>query len=233
MCDLESDCKLTPVTIELGATAPSISPDGQTLCYFVDETTVGGGRLTLKRVGMDGLGREALLTVDTALPGTNLRPSRPYPLSTISSDGRHLAISAFLGDGHMDPAPWGLMVFNLEEPSVRLILHGPTWCNMHPQYSRSPDAEASHDILIQENHDNVGDSMGRVSRLTGGNGADIHVIRDDGNQRIPVVLRLPDECQQHSLSQGTPALVDGSSPRAAEAAPSTGMSQFYAEWRIF
>ena len=72
-------------------------------------------------------------------------------------------------------APWGLMVFDLEKASVELIIHGQTWCNMHPQYSRSLDAEETHDILIQENHGNTCDPAGKVAKLVGGDGADIHV----------------------------------------------------------
>ena len=44
------------------------------------------------------------------------------------------------------------------------------------------DAEEAHDILIQENHGNTCDSAGKVSQLVGGDGADIHVIRDDGTK---------------------------------------------------
>ena len=126
----------------MGATAASVSPDGKYVYYFVDETQVGGGRLTLKRVGLDGTERQTILVVDAPLPGTKFRPSHIYPLSTISSDGKRLAISAFLGDGKTAGAPFGLMVFDLEKAAVSLVIHGPTWCNMHPQYCRSPDPEA-------------------------------------------------------------------------------------------
>ena len=152
------------------ATAASVTPDGQHVYYFVDETKVGGGRLTLKSVRLDGTGRETILVIDTPLPDTNYRPSHLYPLSTISSDGKRLAISAFLGDGSQPGAPFGLMVFDLEQPSVRLVCQGPTWCNMHPQYSRSTESDASHDILIQENHDNETDAHGSVKRLVGARG---------------------------------------------------------------
>ena len=70
---------------------------------------------------------------------------------------------------------------NATSAAVSLAIHGPTWCNMHPQYSRSLDPEASHDILIQENHGNQADVRGSITRLVGGEGADIHVIRDDGS----------------------------------------------------
>ena len=100
VCNLEDNCSLTPITTELGTTGPSISPDGAHLYYFVNETEPGGGgRLTLKRVGLDGSEREIVYVLDHAIPETDFRLSRPYPLSTISSDGRRIAISGFLGDG--------------------------------------------------------------------------------------------------------------------------------------
>ena len=83
----------------------------------------------------------------------------------------------FLGNDNSAGALWGLLVFEIEEPSVRLVLHGPTWCNLHPQYTRQMDPEASHDIMIQENHGNIIGADGRVEKLTSGLGADIHLIR--------------------------------------------------------
>jgi hypothetical protein len=223
VCDLDNGCELTPITAETGATAPSVSPDGRYLYYFVDETTVGGGRLTLKRVGMDGAGRETLVVIDAPLPGTYFRPSHPYPLSTISSDGRRLAISAFLGDGRTEEAPWGLLVFDWEAGAVELVIHGPSWCNMHPQYSRSLDAQESHDILIQENHGNVCDAAGNVTRLTGGVGADIHVIRDDGThlRDMPWGRDGNEFCQGHQCWWG----------RSRRAITSTGTRQ-PPEWQL-
>jgi hypothetical protein len=204
LCDLADCCALSPLTTETGATGPSISPDGQCLYYFVNETEVNGGRLTLKRVRLDGTERETLVVVDTALPGTSYRPSHIYPLSSISSDGQRLTISGFLGDGQTENAPWGLMVFDLVAASVSLIIEGPSWCNMHPQYSRSTDPERCHDILIQENHDNVTDAAGQVTRLVGGLGADIHVIRDDGTnfRNMPWGRDGNEFCQGHQCWRG-------------------------------
>ena len=91
ICDLENGGELIPITEELGATAPSVSPDGTTLYYFINKAEEGGGTLTLKRVSLDGSDRETILTIDGALPGTDFRLSRPYVLSTISSDGKRLA----------------------------------------------------------------------------------------------------------------------------------------------
>jgi hypothetical protein len=217
LCDIEDNLSLSPLTDEIGSTAPSISPDGQWLYYFVDQTETGGGSLTLKRVALEGTRRETLLVVDAPLPGTAFRPSRIYPLSTISSDGRRLALSCFLGDGRTENAPWGLMVFDLERAAVALITRGESWCNMHPQYSRSLDPSESHDILIQENHDNVTDASGRTSRLVGGLGADIHVIRDDGTdfRNMPWGRDGNEHCQGHQCWRG----------RSAWAITSTGSKQ--------
>ena len=70
-------------------------------------------RISGAKAVLAGTGRESLVTIDAPLPGTGFRPSRPYPLSTLSSDSRRLVISAFLGDGRMENAPWGLLVFDL------------------------------------------------------------------------------------------------------------------------
>ncbi|MBM4092602.1 MAG: hypothetical protein FJ276_24765 [Planctomycetes bacterium] len=203
-CDIDDGCSLHPLTEETGATAASVSPDGRYLYYFVNETTVGGGRLTLKRVNLDGSDRQTVMVVDSPLPDTSYRPSGIYPLSTVSSDGRRLALSAFLGDGQTQNAPFGLMVFDVEQATVRLILQGPTWCNMHPQYSRSTDPEAAHDILVQENHGNVATPTGSITQLTGGEGADIHVIRDDGSnfRDLPWGRDGNEFCQGHQCWRG-------------------------------
>ena len=207
ICDLENGGELIPITGETGATAPSVSPDGNILYYFVDETEPGGGRLTLRRVEMDGNGRDTVLVIDGPLSGTSFRPSRPYPLSTISSDGKRLAISAFLGDGETENAPWGLLVFDLEEATVELVLHGQSWCNVHPQYCRSTEPGDARDIMVQENHGNVCEPTGANVRLTGGEGADIHVICDDGTRMrdMPWGRDGNEFCQGHQcwIGRGT------------------------------
>ncbi len=204
VCDLDDNCALRPITDETGVTAPSISPDGRHLYYFVDQTEVNGGKLTLKRVGLDGTDRRTLLVVDSVLPGTAYRPSCIYPLSTIRSDGKRLALSCFLGDGRREEQPWGLMVFDLVRLSVELILEGPSWCNVHPQYSRSTDEAKRRDILVQENHGNSCDAAGEIRRLVGGNGADIHVIKDDGTDfgTMPWGRDGNEQCQGHQCWRG-------------------------------
>jgi len=211
---------LSSITDEMGATAASVTPDGQAVYYFVNETKPGGGRLTLKRVRIDAAERETVLVIDSPLPGTPFRPSQIYPLSSISSDGKRMALSAFFGDGNTAGAPWGLMVFNLEHATVHEIIHGQSWCNMHPQYSRSLDPEASHDILIQENHDNTCDATGEIILLVGGLGADIHVIRDDGTnfRNLPWGRDGNEFCQGHQcwLGRSRRAITSTSTREPAE-----------------
>jgi len=204
LCDLENGGDLSPLTHEPGPTAASVSPDDKYVYYFVDETEPGEGRLMLKRVNLDGNDRQSLVVVDKALPGTKFRPSRIYPLSTISSDGKRLALSCFLGDGTTEDAPSGLMVFDLVRGAVNLIIQGPTWVNIHPQYCRSQDPEAAHDILIQENHGNTRDAKGVITRLVGGDGADIHVVRDDGTnfRNMPWGRDGNEFCQGHQCWRG-------------------------------
>jgi len=204
LCDIEDKFALSPLTHEKGATAPSVSPDDTYLYYFVDETALGGGRLTLKRVQLDGADRETILVIDGALPGTGFRPNRIYPLSTISSDGKRIAVSAHMGDGRAPGAPFGIMVFDIDAATVQSVVHGPSWCNMHPQYCRSTDPEHTHDLLIQENHGNVADEAGAITHLTGGAGADIHVIRDDGMnfRNMPWGRDGNEFCQGHQCWRG-------------------------------
>jgi hypothetical protein len=203
LCDIENNCALSPLIAETGAIAPSVYADKYAY-YFIDRTEVGGGSLTLKRVNLDGTGRQTVMVIDAAIPGTNYRPSFIYPLSTISSDGKRMALSCFLGDGSETKITWGLMVFDLEKASVRLVMEGPSWCNMHPQYCRSSDPEACHDILIQENHGNITGAQGQIQALTGGNGADIHVIRDDGTnfRDMPWGRDGNERCQGHQCWRG-------------------------------
>ncbi len=181
LCDIDDGLSLRQLTDEKGATAPSVSPDGKYMYYIVDQTIPGGGRAMLKRVSLDSYKRETLLVIDSPLPGTSCSPSKFYVLSTISSDGKRIAASAFLGDGETEGAPWGLLVFDLTNCSVRLIYEHPEFCNMHPQYCRSREKEASHDIMIQHNHGSLSDSRGKNINLTDIKlGGDVHVIRDDG-----------------------------------------------------
>ncbi len=204
LCDLENGGALSPLTDEIGAIAPSLTPDGKTMYYFVDETSSEEGRLTLKRVNLDGTARETLLVIDGPIPGASHQPRHLYSLSTIRSDGKSLASSAFLGDGSTPDAPFGLLVIDLEELTPRIVLSGPTWLNLHAQYSRSLDDPHYRDILVQENHGCHSDAEGKIVKLVGGDGAEIHVVRDDGDdfRSLPWGRDGREFCQGHQCWHG-------------------------------
>jgi len=211
LCDLEEGGRLSPLTDEVGACAPSVSPDGRFLYYFVDETAPEGGRLTLKRVGLDGSDRRTLSVLEGPRPETGMPVAKVYPLSTISSDGRRLALGAFFSDGRTEGNPWGLLVFDLDKGAARALPLAHEWGNPHMQYCRSTDPERSHDIMVQHDHGNAYSPLGVMKRRQAaaaelplrlsddaraagrspdanfsGLGIDIHVMRDDGTRLRPM-----------------------------------------------
>jgi hypothetical protein len=205
VCDLEDGGKLTPLLTEIGTTAPSISPDGKWVYYILDETRVNGGRLTLKRVRPDGTEREVFLVVDSPLPETGTLPSILYRLSTISSDSRRMALGCFLGDGRTVNADWGLLIFDLTRPGVRVLNLGRMGSNLHAQYCRDTDPEASHDLLIQDGHGSEFNEQGEMTERWGKEpGVDIHVIRDNGTnlRSMPWGRDASERCQGHQCWRG-------------------------------
>jgi hypothetical protein len=104
----------------------------------------------------------------------------------------------------LENPPFGMMVFDLEKAAVQLVICGPTWNNMHPQYSRSTDPEASHDILIQESHSYAANARGEITSRPDGKGTDIHVIRDDGTnfRTMPWGRDGNEFCQGHQCWRG-------------------------------
>ncbi len=189
LCDIEDDFSLIQVTDEQGVRGPAVSPDGKWMYYLVDKTLTPEGVLKLKRLSLDNFTRETLLVLDGPIPGTDYKPNRLYNLSSISTDGKRLCTSAFLGDGNTENAPFGLLVFDLENPSVKLVFKGKNFNNTHPQYSNSTDPVLSHDIMIQHNHGSIIDANGTShGRPPESKGACLHVIRDDGTnwRDIPI-----------------------------------------------
>jgi hypothetical protein len=97
-----------------------------------------------------------------------------------------------------------MMVFDLDKATVELVIHGSSWSNMHPQYSRSQDPEARHDILIQESHGYTANALGEIISNPDGKGTDIHVIRDDGTnfRTMPWGRDGNEFCQGHQCWRG-------------------------------
>lgn len=190
LCDLENDGELIPLIQEPRAVAPSVSPDGTAVYYFLDHTEIDGGHLTLVRVGLDGSNRETLLTIDRPLPGSSYRIGRLYGLTTISADGRRLAATVFLGGGEVENAPWGILVIDLKTLAADIVHQGSEIFNAHLQYSRSTDPQSVRDLLFQENHGGQMDVTGMRTTgcACGPLGMDLHVIRDDGSRLRDLAL---------------------------------------------
>lgn len=146
LCDLENGGTLSALTNEYGVTAPALSPDGKIFYYFVNNLFTDG-TVILKSLDLYTGQRTVLDKI-----GTNEAPDFFfYPLSTISSDGKRLAIATGLRkkDGEEWPEH-GLWIFDLEQGGHRLVLHAQDICNLHMQYCRSkehPDL-----LMIQHNH---------------------------------------------------------------------------------
>ena len=181
LCDIADNFALRQLTDEKGAHGRvAVSPDGKWMYYLVDRTRAPERLLKLKRLSLETFERHTLLVLDGPIPGTDIRPKSLHGASAVSSDGKRLCTFAFLGDGKTENPPFGILVFDLEKPSVKLIFQGTHFNNMHLQYCRSLDPALSHDILIQHNHGSVIGPRGQTLKLVGGAGADLHVIRDDG-----------------------------------------------------
>lgn len=204
VCDLENECSMSPITSEPGTTGPAISPDGKHFYYFVNETHTDSSSLILKRVDLDGSNRQTVACHTGAFADSGLSPRSVYPLSTIRSDGEKIAICGFMGNGDAENGPFGLWVFDIERGDAQCVLHGSSWCNIHPQYCRSQNADHMRDILIQENHGCETSKDGKNLRSVSGAGADIHVISDDGSnfRDLPWGRDMEEGCQGHQCWRG-------------------------------
>lgn len=205
LCDLGDRFGLRPLTDEPGAIrGTAVSPDGRWFYYVVADPEITGDALLLRRVSLESFDRETVLVVHDRIPGTRHRPSQVYMLSTISADGKRLATGCFLGDGATENAPFGLLVFTLDEPAVRVVPLGPDFNNLHPQYCRAPEPRFAHDLLIQHNHGAVVDVRGTTLSLGGAGGADLHVVRDDGSdwRDVPIGRDGAETIQGHQAWRG-------------------------------
>jgi len=149
-----------------------ITIDGRYV-YYTERETKRGGRLTLFRKDLETFRSEVLFGASGKLPGSNLPLSRFSHIQTVSSDNRCVATSGcLLGDRRKSDTPVGILVIDIDSGQTRIAAQDPDFSNPHVQYCRSPEVDASHDLMIQMNH-----SMAPVS---GALGVDAHVVRDDG-----------------------------------------------------
>lgn len=211
LCDLASNGAISPLTHEKGASAPCISPDGKYFYYFVRQPFNNPETIQLKRFSLETGERETLFDFDGYPQGSSQRITKISTLATIRQDGLAIALPVVLGhrDNCVDS---GLVVFDLVKGEANLIVFGPSWCNLHPQYCRSTDPAHMYDILIQENHGCEFSVKGTMTKLVGSYGCDIHLIRDDGSyfRTLAWGRDKDEECRGHQCWRGRSTYAIGS-----------------------
>lgn len=228
LCDIEDDFALRPLTDERYVSGPAVSPDGQWMYYFVFQSQVGQPGTALKRVSLTSFERETLITFDRRLPLPEpfarlwRFPTMLYMLSTISVDGRRIALGACFGDGREEQPVMGVLVCDLALREAWVPMAACDLVNAHAQYCQATDAvtgQASRDLMIQRNSGGTCRADGIVGKLGSGVGAELLVLRDDGSDRrdLPVGLAEHEKCHGHEcwLGQTTTALAGVSRSRAA------------------
>ena len=195
LCDLADGGSLIPLINDPGASGVAVSPDGAFVYYFTVQKEPQC--LHLKRINIDGAEPTTITTIEGPPEGAPTAVTSSSGLTTISSDGQRILLTAGLDQGHS-----AYIVFDIATGHYNVILQSleGEWSCTHAQYSRSLDPEASHDIMIQHDH-GPDDDPPAGHKLTK---ADIHVIRDDGaNLRsFPWGLTGDEYAQGHECWRG-------------------------------
>jgi hypothetical protein len=182
ICDLGAEGMgahgLRPLTTpddEPSVHGPVITPDGQWFVYVaVPESSDDVPALEVRRRPLDppGAPSEAICSIEGF--------ERPYPLGTISPDGRYYATSALRLDRAGGPPIAGILVADIQERRLRCVHEGHDIFNAHVQL----EPGQGQDLLIQHNRGGVLDASGTIVRLVGDEGATFYLIdRDGGNLR--------------------------------------------------
>ena len=215
LCNVDDDFGLREIIDERGARGPSVSPDGEWAYYCIFDHAKRD--LELKRASLKTFQRETLANIEGIIPGSKYELKTLGGLTSISSDGKRLSTIAELHTGSPENRRYGILVLDLEKLSAHIAFEGDhEFLNMHLQYCRSLDPVLSHDILVQHNHGGLKDKEGRLVRLTGGAGADLHVVRDDGThwRDVPVGRDGTAFCTGHQQWRGRmPSVISSMSVR--------------------
>jgi oligogalacturonide lyase len=176
ICDLGAQDigtnQLRPLTTpeeEPSVHGPVVSPDGKWFVYTsVPEPTGDDSTpvIEVRRLPLDesGAPSEVVCAIEGFL--------RPYPLGTISPDGRYYATSA-LQLNRRDSRPLaGILVADLESGEFTCVHEGYDIFNAHVQI----DPGASRDLLIQHNRGGILEEDGTIARLVGDEGATFYLI---------------------------------------------------------
>lgn len=176
VCDLASNLhgthllrRLTSPATEPAVHGPVVTPDGRWFVY-ISVPRGPAPALELRRLALDEPG--AASEVVCAIEGF----SRPYPLGTISPDGRCYATSALRFVELGQPPIAGILVADLEAGAFTCVHQGHDIFNAHLQF----EPGAGRDLLVQHNRGGVLDEQGTIVRLVGDEGATFYLIDREG-----------------------------------------------------
>ena len=170
LCEV-GNWRLYRLTYESPVNGPVVAPDGDHLYYVWERRQ---GVIVLLRLNLWSLLREELAVAENV--------TRPYPLGTMSPDGRYYATRVFLPDGVA-----GILRCDVEERRSQVIHAHPEIFNAHMQW----EPGQGKDILIQHNRGGVRDERGRLIRLTGPAGGTLYLIDASGGNVRPLAIGTP------------------------------------------
>lgn len=174
LCDLPTQ-QLRPLTDphrEPEVHGPIVTPDGKWFVYVsVPEAADARGLLEVRRLSLDEPER------GSEVIGSIAGYTRPYPLGTVTPDGRYYATCALIPSMSEQPPLAGILVADLEARQITCIHQGADIFNAHPQF----EPGRGHDLLIQHNRGGVLDRWGTIVRLVGEEeGATFYLIDREG-----------------------------------------------------
>jgi hypothetical protein len=170
LCEVGS-WRLFRLTQESPVSGPVVGADGEHL-YYVSE--LRPRVILLIRLHLASLRREELAVAEGL--------TRPYPLGTMSPDGRYYATRVFPADGTAS-----ILRFDVTTGEARVIHSHPEIFNAHMQW----EPGRGRDILIQHNRGGVLDERGRLLHLTGPQGGTLYLIDAEGGNARPLAIGTP------------------------------------------
>ena len=172
LCDVQTH-RLQRLTEpdEEAVTGPVMAPHGEWMVYLHVRTPT---ELALKRLDLHTRER----TVVAVLTGYR----RPYPLGTISRDGRWYVTGVWLPDGE-----FGLVRVDLQDGTHKVIHQDPEILNPHMQF----EPGQGRDLLVQYNRGGHLDEAGNIVRLVGDQGATFYIIDYEGQNRRDLAIGKP------------------------------------------